>query len=482
MEFSSKSNVLKSLKKSLKKSKIEKIYDFSVSNWVENEKIILDEISNNFQSKIIVRSSAIGEDSVNSSEAGSYESILNVPSNSKNKIKSAINSIIFSYNQKGNFNQNNQILIQNQTSNVIMSGVIFTKTEDIGAPYYVINYDDGENTDTVTKGEINKVVKIFRSPSTKINKKFRKIIESIKEIEGIFNQYYLDIEFALTKSNEVVIFQVRPITFIKNCNSISEKKIGKIGKKDLTIITTPINLLTRAATLAIKSGQENILIEKPGSLFKTDLILLEKLIKKQKVRIAYNRLFYPNFQKLKILTEMDGGITSCKFDFTEWVHTIPFGKYKKEVYRRWGISNSLHVISMAMELIGMPEKITTNQYGNLKWHPTSSIFVGNGISGKKIPFSYHANWEGAGRWGIEVVTKKNIYRLSPLEKLFVSKKGSPEWKEIQIKNRFPKIKMGLAEEIITMLDDVLEKQLKMVTIKRAIEYNKLAEKIFAYKN
>ena len=261
-----------------------------------------------------------------------------------------------------------------------------------------------------------------------------------------------------------------------------EKKIGKIGKKDLTIITTPINLLTRAATLAIKSGQENILIEKPGSLFKTDLILLEKLIKKQKVRIAYNRLFYPNFQKLKILTEMDGGITSCKFDFTEWVHTIPFGKYKKEVYRRWGISNSLHVISMAMELIGMPEKITTNQYGNLKWHPTSSIFVGNGISGKKIPFSYHANWEGAGRWGIEVVTKKNIYRLSPLEKLFVSKKGSPEWKEIQIKNRFPKIKMGLAEEIITMLDGVLEKQLKMVTIKRAIEYNKLAEKIFAYKN
>lgn len=227
MEFSSKSNVLKSLQKSLKKSKIEKIYDFSVSNWTKNEKVILDEISNNFQSKIIVRSSAIGEDSVNSSEAGSYESILNVSSNSKNKIKSAINSIIFSYNQKGNFNKNNQILIQNQTSNVIMSGVIFTKTEDIGAPYYVINYDDGKNTDTVTKGEINKVVKIFRN-SIKIDKKFSKIIESIKEVENIFKQYSLDIEFALTKSNKVVIFQVRPITFLKNYNKISEKKIGKI--------------------------------------------------------------------------------------------------------------------------------------------------------------------------------------------------------------------------------------------------------------
>ena len=261
-----------------------------------------------------------------------------------------------------------------------------------------------------------------------------------------------------------------------------EKKINLIEKKDLTIIATPINLLVKAATLAIKSGQENILIEKPGSLFKTDLIILEKLIKKQKIRIAYNRLFYPNFQKLKILSKIDGGITSCKFDFTEWVHTIPFGKYKKDVYRRWGISNSLHVISMAMELIGMPKKITTNQHGNLKWHPTGSIFVGNGVSEKNIPFSYHANWEGVGRWGIEVVTKKNIYRLSPLEKLFVLKKGTTEWKEIQIKNIFPKIKMGLAEEIVIMLDDALEKQLKMVTIKRAIEYNKLAEKIFAYKN
>ena len=260
------------------------------------------------------------------------------------------------------------------------------------------------------------------------------------------------------------------------------KKINLIEKKDLTIIATPINLLVKAATLAIKSGQENILIEKPGSLFKTDLIILEKLIKKQKVRIAYNRLFYPNFQKLKILSKIDGGITSCKFDFTEWVHTIPFGKYKKDVYRRWGISNSLHVISMAMELIGMPKKITTNQHGNLKWHPTGSIFVGNGVSEKNIPFSYHANWEGVGRWGIEVVTKKNIYRLSPLEKLFVLKKGTTEWKEIQIKNIFPKIKMGLAEEIVIMLNDALEKQLKMVTIKRAIEYNKLAEKIFAYKN
>ena len=291
--------------------------------------------------------------------------------------------------------------------------------------------------------------------------------------------------------------KIKDITILsKNKNSVNnellskykiilggfEKNIRKIEKKDLTIITTPINLLVRAATLAIKSEQENILIEKPGSLFKTDLILLEKLIKKQKVRIAYNRLFYPNFQKLKILTEMDGGITSCKFDFTEWVHTIPFGKYKKEVYRRWGISNSLHVISMAMELIGMPEKITTNQYGNLKWHPTGSIFIGNGVSGGKIPFTYHANWEGAGRWGIEVTTEKNIYRLSPLEKLFVSKKGSSEWKEIRLKKTYSGVKEGIAEEIAVILNDKLNKKIGRINLKDTIEFNRIAEKIFGYKN
>ena len=47
------------------------------------------------------------------------------------------------------------------------------------------------------------------------------------------------------------------------------------------------------------------------------------------------------------------------------------------------------------------------------------------MSQKKL-LSYHANWRGGGRWGIEVITKSNIYRLTLLEKLLVSKKDSIE--------------------------------------------------------
>ncbi|MCV0400932.1 MAG: hypothetical protein K5777_02980 [Nitrosopumilus sp.] len=231
MEFSSKADILRFLQKSLKKSKIEKIFYFTVLEWEKDESQILNKICNNFQTKIIIRSSAIGEDSITNSQAGIYESILNIPPNSKFKVKNAINKIIKSYQRKGNFNKENQILVQNQTLNVLMSGVVFTRTEDLGSPFYVINYDEGISTDSVTKGERSKVVKIFRNYSISIEKKFSNIIESIKEVESHFGSIPLDIEFGLTKSS-IVIFQVRPITFLKNDDENIQKTIEKNLKKN----------------------------------------------------------------------------------------------------------------------------------------------------------------------------------------------------------------------------------------------------------
>ncbi len=260
-----------------------------------------------------------------------------------------------------------------------------------------------------------------------------------------------------------------------------EINLSKIKKKDLVIIATPIEELMKTTKKVIENGHSRILIEKPGSVFKNDLLELKKIIKKEKVRIAYNRFFYLSFHKLLSLVESEGGITSCKFDFTEWLHTIEIEKYNTKICNRWGISNSLHVISMVLGLIGMPKKISTCQMGSLEWHPTGSIFVGNGISEKDIPFSYHANWGGGGRWGIEVITKENIYRLIPLEKLFVSKKGSTKWEEVNLQNTFLNVKEGIAEEIATMLNDELDKKIGMISLSDAIKFNEIAEEIFGYK-
>jgi len=216
--FTSKSNVLQFLQKKLKSSHIEKIFVFTVEDWNSDKNLILSKIQNNFlNKKIIVRSSAMGEDSEENSQAGSYESILNVKSNSKSDLVSSISKVIKSYVDKNNNNIQNQILIQTQTQNIISSGVVFTRTSDIGAPYYVINYEDGKSTVGVTHGSVNQTIKILRnSKNKKILKKWKLLISSINEIELLLKTTLLDIEFGITKANKIIIFQVRPITSIQH--------------------------------------------------------------------------------------------------------------------------------------------------------------------------------------------------------------------------------------------------------------------------
>jgi phosphoenolpyruvate synthase/pyruvate phosphate dikinase len=216
--FTSKSNVLQFLQKKVKYSHIEKIFVFTVKEWnIDRDSILLRIHKNFLKKKIIVRSSAMGEDSEENSHAGSYESILNVKSNSKSELISSISKVIKSYVNKNNNNIQNQILIQTQTQNIISSGVVFTRTSDTGSPYYVINYEVGASTVGVTHGSINQTIKILRnSKNKKILKKWKLLISSIKEIESILKTTLLDIEFGITKTNKIIIFQVRPITSLQN--------------------------------------------------------------------------------------------------------------------------------------------------------------------------------------------------------------------------------------------------------------------------
>lgn len=258
-------------------------------------------------------------------------------------------------------------------------------------------------------------------------------------------------------------------------------KIIKIFPKvDLVIIATSIETMIPFARILLNNNQTNLLIEKPGTLFFREFKQLKT--KKARIRIAYNRITYPNFHKLKTMIREDGGITSANFTFTEKSDMIDFKKDNKIVYKRWGISNSLHVISTVFELIGLPKKISPYIIGKLNWHPSGSIFVGSGISKKNIPFSYHANWESAGRWGIEIMTKSNAYRLISLEEIHLCKKNSFVWTKVNFTKAYPSVKQGIAEEVAVMLDSKLEKYVPLVTLEKAVQFNKIAEKILGYKN
>lgn len=66
------------------------------------------------------------------------------------------------------------------------------------------------------------------------------------------------------------------------------------------------------------------------------------------------------------------------------MHTINFNNNQTDVYERWGIANSLHVISMANDLIGLPKEMQSYRFGKLDWHPSGDRFVGSGVLPTRI--------------------------------------------------------------------------------------------------
>lgn len=204
---------------------IPKFITISVRDWKNNKHKILREIKKKFENtpELAIRSSALIEDRAESSLAGKFKSILNVK---KNKISISIDEVIKSYNN----NLNNQVIIQSMAKNISMSGVIMSRNIEDGSPYYVLNYDDTSGrTDTVTGGKgQSKLVYIYRDINLKSfdSVRIRSLLDNIKATENIMQDSNLDIEFAVSKNNLPIIFQVRNITLKKKWENL-EKQIKR---------------------------------------------------------------------------------------------------------------------------------------------------------------------------------------------------------------------------------------------------------------
>ena len=181
-----------------------------VSHWQTEPAAIIDTVLKRFaDSKLVVRSSARAEDTMESSMAGAFTSVVNVEPVAE-RISAAINDVVASYNGASD---GDQVLIQKMVEDVAISGVVLTRELDNGGPYYVINYDDySGRTDTVTGGAESKTVLIHRSrPNAIHSARFRLLIDVVKEIEWVTGSEHLDIEFCITSHDEIFVFQVRPL-------------------------------------------------------------------------------------------------------------------------------------------------------------------------------------------------------------------------------------------------------------------------------
>jgi len=274
-----------------------------------------------------------------------------------------------------------------------------------------------------------------------------------------------NIDFYKTKKNKIKIiygglenFKIKKKSFRYAIVAVNEKNILKVTK------------------ILIKKNIKNILLEKPGAKNLRELNQINKLSmsKKCKVYIAYNRRFYENIKIIKKIALSDGGILSANFSFTEWIDKIKKLNFEKYLTQKWFFYNSLHLIDLVFFLIGNPKKLFTHS-SHVDKHFNKTSFVGSGITIKKILFSYHSNWSSAGRWEINLYTKKRRIILSPLEEIKIQNKNTINVNNIQFKKKFDNVfKPGISLMINSFLKDKKDLPILKTYIKNFRLYKKIA--------
>lgn len=221
------------------------------------------------------------------------------------------------------------------------------------------------------------------------------------------------------------------------------------------IVAVGVEQLADVASELIESGTSRILLEKPGGLDTSEIMKLQQKAKKHRVvvMVAYNRRFYASTAMARELINEDGGAVSCNFEFTEWQTKIKSLLHRACVKKAWFFANSTHVVDHAFHLCGFPKDWKGWHGGSIKWHPAAARFCGSGITDQGVFFSYYADWEAPGRWGVEILTRKRRLIFRPMEQLQVVKLGSAKAEDIKINDEADKaFKPGLYAQTAAFLN------------------------------
>lgn len=198
------------------------------------------------------------------------------------------------------------------------------------------------------------------------------------------------------------------------------------GSYQSAIVATGTENLMDCMISLLRAGIRKILVEKPAAISIDELLRHEGelLPAAGSIFVAYNRRYYASVREAQRLIAEDGGLQSIHFEFTEWAHRIEPLQKAPGVKENWFFANSTHVVDLAFFLAGDPVNWKAwSKKGNTTWHEKTS-FAGAGITTNEVLFSYLSNWESAGRWSIELLTRNRRIYLKPLEQLFIQLKGS----------------------------------------------------------
>lgn len=204
------------------------------------------------------------------------------------------------------------------------------------------------------------------------------------------------------------------------------KALQRLPAPDAAIVATSIDTLCSVTIALIQAGVEKVLVEKPGGINTQQIAQVASAASDHgaEVFVGYNRRFYGSVKLAKKYITEDGGVLSGRFEFTEWSHIVADLEKPPGVKEHWLLGNSSHVIDLAFHLMGRPYKWSSWLSGKIDWHSSAARFVGCGVTVENILFSYFADWEGPGRWELELVTTKRRLIFRPLEEMRVIEIGS----------------------------------------------------------
>ncbi|MFZ0311274.1 MAG: adenylyl-sulfate kinase [Candidatus Korobacteraceae bacterium] len=211
LDFTTKAETLEALAPRLRNGRVLPQVRFSVDAWRSDAAAVLAAIAAApwGSGRVIVRSSARGEDGVASSHAGRYDSVLGVTSSPA--VRQAIERVVDSFADGGH--GDDQVFVQPMLEHVAMAGVAFSR-DPSGGPYFVINYDDRSGlTDRVTAGVGENLETFFclKSRSDACPPPLVPVIALLRELESLLACDAIDVEFAVGTDGQLYLLQVRPL-------------------------------------------------------------------------------------------------------------------------------------------------------------------------------------------------------------------------------------------------------------------------------
>jgi len=251
-EFGTKADTLERFRPHLRSASILPSECVRYLAWVSNPDTVLIDIGHRSWGRqpLIVRSSATAEDQPDASCAGCCRTEFNVAAGAE--LQRAIDRVFASYPVglgRGPL-VDDQVLIQPMVTDALFSGVASGRDHASGGAYRVVNWTYGDDTAAVTSGrpvDTRTAYWIAGRTPPESAAPLRQIDALLDEVETLVGSDRFELEFAVSRSLGVVVFQIRRLAAVVDSSFISAQ-----------LLLTPIADAVEAAMRASASGLRTV--------------------------------------------------------------------------------------------------------------------------------------------------------------------------------------------------------------------------------